>query len=422
MTIGHGRALGQIGLAVALRDRLPKVAARFLAGHLSPAMISTIVWRTGQVLDAVALAGIDSEIAEHAPGWGPLSHYTLEQAIDVWIERYDPDAVRRVRNTVRGRDFTIGHRDDSTGTASVYGRLTITDAVLLDQRIAVLIASVCDDDPRTLGQRRADAVDAIAAGATHLMYRCDHPTCAAKVDDGRASNVTIHIIGDNEALDAAHDQKMHGRGIDLPPARTQPAKPEPGAESGANEPKPVKPAEPAEPAETAEPAQAEPVRPRTAALIPGANGAIVPAPLLAELLAYGAKVRFVGAPSPGEDRYRPSTALQEFVRTRDLTCRFPGCDRPAVAADIDHTVPWPAGATHPANTKCYCRLHHLVKLSGTAGPTARTPTPPSPSPPPPVCRTPRNPSAACCSRNGTPPPHPHPRNSQQRHRPARAGT
>ena len=229
---------------------------------------------------------------------------------------------------VRGRDFTIGHRDDSTGTASV------------------------------LGQRRADAVDAIAAGATHLMYRCDHPTCAAKVDDGRASNVTIHIIGDNEALDAAHDQKMHGRGIDLPPARTQPAKSEPGAESEANEPKPVKPAEPAE---TAEPAQAEPVRPRTAALIPGANGAIVPAPLLAELLAYGAKVRFVGAPSPGEDRYRPSTALQEFVRTRDLTCRFPGCDRPAVAADIDHTVPWPAGATHPANTKCYCRLHHLVK-------------------------------------------------------------
>jgi len=267
---------------------------------------------------------------------------------------------------VRGRDFTIGHRDDSTGTASV------------------------------LGQRRADAVDAIAAGATQLMCRCDHPTCAAKVDDGRASNVTIHIIGDNEALDAAHDQKMHGRGIDLPPARTQPAKPEPGAESEANEPKPVKTApvktapKPAEPAETAEPAQAEPVRPRTAALIPGANGAIVPAPLLAELLAYGAKVRFVGAPSPGEDRYRPSTALQEFVRTRDLTCRFPGCDRPAVAADIDHTVPWPAGATHPANTKCYCRLQLLVKEI-----LGRLDRPPGS----------RNPSAACCSRSGTPPTH-----------------
>ena len=30
-------------------------------------------------------------------------------------------------------------------------------------------------------------------------------------------------------------------------------------------------------------------------------------------------------------------------------------------ADIDHTVPYPHGATHPANIKCYCRKHHLVK-------------------------------------------------------------
>ena len=101
-------------------------------------------------------------------------------------------------------------------------------------------------------------------------------------------------------------------------------------------------------------------------------------------------MRFVGAPSPGEDRYRPSTALQEFVRTRDLTCRFPGCDRPAVAADIDHTVPWPAGATHPANTKCYCRLQLLVKEI-----LGRLDRPPGS----------RNPSAACCSRSGTPPTH-----------------
>ncbi len=27
----------------------------------------------------------------------------------------------------------------------------------------------------------------------------------------------------------------------------------------------------------------------------------------------------------------------------------------------DHTVPWPAGPTHPSNTNCRCRLHHLVK-------------------------------------------------------------
>jgi len=46
---------------------------------------------------------------------------------------------------------------------------------------------------------------------------------------------------------------------------------------------------------------------------------------------------------------------------RDLTCRFPGCDCPAEFADIDHTVPYPVGPTHPSNLKMLCRKHHLLK-------------------------------------------------------------
>jgi hypothetical protein len=38
-----------------------------------------------------------------------------------------------------------------------------------------------------------------------------------------------------------------------------------------------------------------------------------------------------------------------------------GCDKPAWTADIDHTVPYPLGPTHPSNNVCYCRLHHLLK-------------------------------------------------------------
>ena len=98
-------------------------------------------------------------------------------------------------------------------------------------------------------------------------------------------------------------------------------------------------------------------------MIPGMRGAIVPAPLLADLIAHGAKVRFVGGPEDMQcvEGYRPSAAMDRFVRARDLTCRMPGCDRPAVHADIDHTVPYPYGPTHPSNTKCYCRIHHLLK-------------------------------------------------------------
>jgi hypothetical protein len=40
-----------------------------------------------------------------------------------------------------------------------------------------------------------------------------------------------------------------------------------------------------------------------------------------------------------------------------------------VACDIDHTVPYPAGPTHPSNNKLYCRIHHLFKTfcAGPAG-------------------------------------------------------
>ena len=64
-------------------------------------------------------------------------------------------------------------------------------------------------------------------------------------------------------------------------------------------------------------------------------------------------------------RYQPSAALERAVRLRDLTCRFPGCDRPAVVCDVDHTVPFDhadprnGGLTVAANLKCLCRQHRI---------------------------------------------------------------
>lgn len=84
--------------------------------------------------------------------------------------------------------------------------------------------------------------------------------------------------------------------------------------------------------------------------------------MLAELIRGGATVRHVRQPSDQpEPGYRPSAALAEFVRFRDLTCRFPNCDVPAEFCDIDHTIPWPLGPTHPSNLKCTCRKEHLLK-------------------------------------------------------------
>jgi hypothetical protein len=78
---------------------------------------------------------------------------------------------------------------------------------------------------------------------------------------------------------------------------------------------------------------------------------------------------------------RPSAALADFIRCRDLTCRFPGCDKPADFCDLDHTVPYDAGGpTHASNLKLLCRKHHLLKPFGAGpvvGATNSSPTAPS---------------------------------------------
>jgi hypothetical protein len=327
LNIGHGRALGEIDLAVMLRDRLPKVAALFSSGQINARRVWLIDQRTYLVTDPEALTELDQAISERIIAWGPLSEYKLTQAIDVWVDQIDPGALRRTRNRARTRDFTITDAD-STGTAIVYGRLLATDAALLEQRLKAMARGVCEDDPRTLAQRRADALGALGAGSQHLSCMCDDPACLPKLDDGRASSVVVHVVAERTTTQAQPDPQLNGEGL-------------------ASE-------------ETPEPAEPETTPRKKAALIVG--GGPVPAPLLADLIARGAKLRPVAAPkSEPEPRYRPSTALDEFVRTRDLTCRFPGCDRRATNADIDHTVPYPAGATHPGNLKCYCRIHHLIK-------------------------------------------------------------
>jgi hypothetical protein len=347
MGVSHGAASGQMHIALALRDRLPKVAALFLQGRLSARMVSIIAWRTQLIEDVEVLRLVDTALAEQATTWGPLSAYKLEQTIDLWVERYDPGAVRRTRASARGREVSVGAPDDQAGTAAMWGRLYATDAAVLDRRLAQMAHAVCDDDPRTIAQRRADALGALAAGSDTLACTCGHPDCpAAADDDKRASGVLIHVVAEESALDASPDPHMSGERPSRPVTGDTPL-----IEALTPEPEPEVPAP-------------SPVKPPTALIV---GGGVVPTPLLAELIRNGAKIQPVHHPGDEapEPHYRPSAALEKFIRIRDLTCRFPNCDRPAEFCDIDHTTPYPLGATHPSNLKCLCRKHHLLKTFWT---------------------------------------------------------
>ena len=62
------------------------------------------------------------------------------------------------------------------------------------------------------------------------------------------------------------------------------------------------------------------------------------------------------------DRYRPTPAQRRFGKTRDRTCRQPGCGQPVGRVDLDHVVPYgEGGETDCDNLCCLCRRHHRLK-------------------------------------------------------------
>ncbi|OJV80395.1 MAG: hypothetical protein BGO37_03270 [Cellulomonas sp. 73-92] len=66
--------------------------------------------------------------------------------------------------------------------------------------------------------------------------------------------------------------------------------------------------------------------------------------------------------SVGRDRYRLPEDLRRAVQLRDVTCRFPGCRRPARRCDVDHVTAWAdGGATAACNLECLCEKHHRLK-------------------------------------------------------------
>jgi hypothetical protein len=301
--ISQGLAGSYLRYALAMRERLPSVAAVFRAGDIDFRLFQTIVYRTDLITDEQVLAAVDAQLAVKVPRWPSMTRGRLAGQVDKIVAKVDADAVRRRQERQVDREVWIG--DGADGISEIHGSLFTPDAHALDKRLAALAATVCEHDPRSPQQRRADALGALAAGADRLGCRCGRAECAAGTRPA-ASPVVIHVIAEHATIE--------GR-ADAPPA----------SEVGADE--------------------------------------LITPELITELAKSAKLVPLIHpGDAPPENGYVPSKALADFVRCRDLTCRWPGCDRPAVGCDIDHTIPYSqGGATHASNLKCYCRIHHLVK-------------------------------------------------------------
>jgi hypothetical protein len=297
--ISRGRASGQVHYARVLRDKLPQVAGVFATGVIDERMVMTIIVRTENV-DADVMARMDAALARHCVKWMRLSGPKLRDRIDLWVAKFDPAGVRIPPKAEANRYVDIG--PTSPGMAGIWASVHATDAAALDKRLDALAATVCENDPRTKEQRRADATGPLARGEAQLACQCGTADCPATAERNAANAAVIHVLAEQATLDGEGDQPGYLSGFGVLPAESV--------------------------RELANSATLKPVT--------------VPAE----------------APDPG---YRPSAATADFVRWRDLTCRWPGCDAPVERCDVDHTVPYPFGPTHPSNNKLYCRTHHLIK-------------------------------------------------------------
>ncbi len=302
LRMSQGLAASQLRYARAMRERLPKLAEVFKAGDIDQRTFATIVYRTDLITDGDVLIAVDGQLALTVARWPSMTRGRLAGHIDKIVAKADADAVRR--RAERRTEREIWFADLEGGLSEIHGSLLSPDAHALDKRLTALAGTVCEHDPRNREQRRADALAALTAGADRLRCRCGLRDCTAGKRPA-ATPVVIHVIAEHAMIDS---------------------------------------------------------RGATMASEVCADGLVSPE-LIAELAADAKLVPLVHPLDVAPERgYVPSRKLADFVRCRDLTCRWPGCDHPAFDCDIDHTVPYAdGGPTHASNLKCYCRTHHLVK-------------------------------------------------------------
>jgi hypothetical protein len=298
-----------------LDSRLPKIAALLAEGRTDWRTVRLIISRTDLILDDELVAKVDQSLAARIGNWHGWSRQRIVNAVDAAVRTTDPGAARE-RDADAERQRHIGISALGSGMAELYGTVGAAAAAAFDRRLSQLAKQVCPADPRTMAQRRADALAALTAGR-RLACTCGQPLCPNRTEDdtpGQPSGaqVVINVIATDKTVHADDDQPGYLEGYGV--------------------------------------IDAEQIR-RLAA----AASALVANPLT----------------SPVESlRYQPPAALERAVRCRDLTCRFPGCSRPAVVCDVDHTIPFnrlnPAagGLTVFENLKCLCRQHHRLKTFG----------------------------------------------------------
>ncbi|MFI5777528.1 DUF222 domain-containing protein [Nocardia sp. NPDC051570] len=301
-----------IGLGL---EELPQTRAAFASGRIDLARAQVVV-DAARDLPHEVRAEVEPRLIEAAARTDPTR---LRQTAGRWVTRLDPEGEQR-RRELRESERDVRIKAVREGMAVFDGLLPAVGAQTVAMRLREMSLQVCSADPRTMPQRRADALVALADGSERLRCACDRGTrCTAlePANDRRRPLIQIGVsaasllgAGDDPAFLAGHGP------IDAELARR-----------------------------IAESAEFQVIPERTE------------------------------DPTSTEESIRedPSLWLDREVRAVDGLCRFPGCTVPAAQGRVDHSEPFDlahpdrGGATILADLAVLCSRHHRLKRASDAG-------------------------------------------------------
>ncbi|WP_132991611.1 HNH endonuclease signature motif containing protein [Gordonia zhaorongruii] len=317
--VTQGQAEAFLDRAADCFERIPRIGECLRDALITPKTFDTLRYETGLIEAPEVLADVDSTIAIWIRGEGRTSSTRAGETARRIVTRHDAEAARQRRKD--SRDMK------DAGVSPLGGRLSrfiITadaeDAQLSQEIVDALAAGVCEADPRTRAERRSDAAIALLQRRS-FTCRCGLDTCPAELSDAqvaaRCSRIVLHVVVRRDTLDGTDQTPAYLDGVG--------------------------------------PISADHVR---------------------EMCERGDTVRrdldvdrLMDSTSRDGDPYRPTTTCDTAVRALFGRCSWPGCDRPAFKADLDHVCeynhrdPASGGPTCFCNLNPKCRFHHGLKTS-----------------------------------------------------------
>ena len=327
--------MSRLAQATQLARTLPDTLIAWEEGRLDLPKVRAITDATCFLAPDLA-ADVQDRVLARAP---EQTAAQLRAALARAVLAADPEgAAARHREARKDRRVSVGQ--ESEGMASLWALLSAQDATSAYQWLTRLARGLGADDPRGMDARRADLLADLLTGGLTIV-----PDQSGPIEQDEPNREPADgggcVAESGSAPSAGPEDAGPGRAVLRPVA---PGKPLVhvvmpfGTLTGADD----------QPCELV------------------GYGAI-PADLAREIAADAVWRRLVTDPQSGalldhgRTVYHPPAALADFVRARDVHCRFPTCRRRAIDAELDHAVRFPDGPTSEPNLWGGCTHHHTLK-------------------------------------------------------------